>query len=294
MFMLRNNFIVLSVKRFFLPFIFCCFTLALIIFSKDNLDAAKSGLALWANSVLPALLPFFIATELLSHTGIIPFLGRALNGFMRPIFNVPGVGSFAFIMGIISGYPVGAKIIARFRENNLCTKEEGERLLSFTNNSSPLFIVGTVGVALIGNTILGIILLVTHILASITVGIIFRFWKSGTNITHSRAARGSGVFLSREEKTFTTPGRPTSTTGILRTQRDFENSQRVNFSNLGEVLASSIMTSINTIIMIGGFIMLFSIIILPIFQYNNICSRFNPNTALYCASCICVFMFSNT
>jgi len=49
----------------------------------------KLGLALWADSVLPALLPFFIATELLCYTNIIPFLGKVLNKFMRPIFNVP-------------------------------------------------------------------------------------------------------------------------------------------------------------------------------------------------------------
>ena len=63
---------------------------------------------------------------------------------MRPIFNVPGEGAFPLIMGIISGYPVGAKIVTNFRKNNICTKEEAERLITFTNNSGPLFIIGTV------------------------------------------------------------------------------------------------------------------------------------------------------
>lgn len=47
-------------------------------------------------------------------------------------------------MGIISGYPVGAKIVTEFRKNGECTKAEAERLLAFTNNSGPLFIIGTV------------------------------------------------------------------------------------------------------------------------------------------------------
>ena len=63
---------------------------------------------------------------------------------MRPIFNVPGEGAFAFIMGIISGYPVGAKIVSDFKSRNICTDVECERLLAFTNNAGPLFIVGTV------------------------------------------------------------------------------------------------------------------------------------------------------
>ena len=60
---------------------------------------------------------------------------------MRPLFNVPGEGAFPLIMGIISGYPVGAKIVTNFRKNGTVTKEEGERLITFTNNSGPLFII---------------------------------------------------------------------------------------------------------------------------------------------------------
>ncbi len=107
-------------------------------------------------------------------------MGKALNKFMRPIFNVPGEGAFAFIMGIISGYPIGAKIVTNFRENDICTKEEGERLVAFTNNSGPLFIIGTVGISLFFDTRTGILLFISHILACISVGIVFRFWKKNT------------------------------------------------------------------------------------------------------------------
>ena len=107
--------------------------------------------------------------------------------------------------------------------------EEAERLISFTNNSGPLFIVGTVGISMFGDSRTGILLLLTHILSSISVGFLFRFWKSG----HAR--RTSHLDLSSENNVF--------------------------FSNLGEVLASSIMNSINTILLIGCFIVLFSVVI---------------------------------
>lgn len=60
---------------------------------------------------------------------------------MRPLFNVPGEGSYALLMGIVSGYPIGAKIIVNLKEKGICNKIEAERLLAFTNNSSPLFII---------------------------------------------------------------------------------------------------------------------------------------------------------
>lgn len=96
---------------------------------------------------------------------------------MRPIFNIPGEGAFALIMGIISGYPTGAKIISDFKERGICTSAECERLLSFTNNAGPLFIVGTVGSSLFYDSRIGILLLITHILACLTVGFLFRWWK---------------------------------------------------------------------------------------------------------------------
>ncbi len=140
----RHLFFTVSIKKLLLPILFIIFTISLVLFSNSNLVASKTGLKLWANSVVPSLFPFFIATNLLSHTNVITYISKYCNKFMRPLFNVPGESAYAFILGLISGYPVGAKIVTDLRSSNLCTKDEGERMLCFTNNSGPLFILGTV------------------------------------------------------------------------------------------------------------------------------------------------------
>ena len=215
------------------------------MYSNTNLVAAKNGLVLWVNSIVPALFPFFVATELLSHTNFTYYLGKLLNRFMKPVFNVRGEGSFAFIMGLLSGYPMGAKIAVNFRENNICSKEECERLLSFTNNSGPLFILGAVGIAMFGNSTIGFLLLFTHILASITVGFIFRFWKYSPNIAQSNT-----------------------------TIKKLKNTNDINISNLGGIIGNSITSSINTILLIGGFVVLFSVI-LSILQTTHLLTAFS-------------------
>ena len=222
-------------KRHILPFIFLLFTIGLIIFSSYNLPAAKQGLTLWATSVVPSLFPFFIATELLSKTNIAHTLGKFLNFFMKPLFNVRGEGGFAFIMGVISGYPTGAKIASDFRENNILSKEECERLLSFTNNSGPLFILGTVGISMYGSTQIGLLLFCTHLLASLTVGFIFRFWK--------KDKKNSPIALP-----------PSINTNI-------KGKKTLSLSNLGSAISESISSATTSIMMIGGFIVLFSVII---------------------------------
>ena len=225
------KFYVFKIKQLIFPLILITFIICLILFSNSNLSSAKNGLVLWVNSIVPVLFPFFVATELLSHTNFTYYLGKILNRFMKPLFNVRGEGSFAFIMGIISGYPIGAKIAANFRENNICSKEECERLLSFTNNSGPLFIIGTVGITMFGNSTIGFLLLITHLLASLTVGLIFRFWKANTKYTSNE----SNSYLNSKNN--------------------------ISLSNLGGIIGNSISSSINTILLIGGFVVLFSVII---------------------------------
>lgn len=229
--MTRTKFFIIKIKQIIIPLCIYVFTIFLILFSSDNLLAAKNGLLLWATSVVPSLLPFFIATELLGYTNIVSTLGKLLNKFMRPIFNVPGEGAFALIMGIISGYPVGAKIVSNLKEQGICTNEECERLLAFTNNSGPLFIIGTVGVSLFSSSKVGFQLFIVHLISCLLVGFVFRWWKYNSSKSSFRHTRFASSIDS------------------------------LSFNNLGAVLSTSIQSAIHSVVLIGGFVVLFSVII---------------------------------
>lgn len=226
----KTNFIVISMKKYFITALCLGFILTLVMFSDTNLEAAKYGLALWATSVVPSLFPFFVATELLCNTNIIYIAGKYLKNIVKKIFNVPGEGAIALIMGIISGYPTGAKVIVNLKEKEILSREEAERLLAFTNNSGPLFILGTIGISFLNDKKIGYILLITHILACLTVGYIFRNWKKD------------------KQRVF----------NIYKTDSLKKN---ISISEFGEILGNSIKKSIGTILNIGGFIVIFSVII---------------------------------
>lgn len=82
-------------------------TVAMVKIPKDSFDSAIMGLNLWCNVVFPALLPFFILSEILMGLGVVHFIGVLLEPLMCPIFNVPGVGAFAISKGLASGLPNG-------------------------------------------------------------------------------------------------------------------------------------------------------------------------------------------
>lgn len=209
--------------KFLIKVFLILFIIFLIMFSKTNILAVQNAISLFFEKVFPSLFPFFIAADLLSHTNIINILNTILSPIMKPLFNVSGKGAFPFIMGIISGYPTGAKIVSDYRKNNICTKVECERLLAYTNNSGPLFIIGTVGSSLFLSTEIGILLLITHIFGTLTVGIIFRFYKNN---------------YYRNENIV----------------------DELDIDNFSSILTESIFNSFKTTGMIFGFIIMFSII----------------------------------
>lgn len=96
---------IIHLRHLLLPFGCITFILLLIIFSHTAVESASKGINLWLNIVFPSLFPFFVASEILYRTGFIKSLGILLEPIMRPLFNVPGCGSFALAMGITSGYP---------------------------------------------------------------------------------------------------------------------------------------------------------------------------------------------
>lgn len=233
---------IISLKKNLISIITILFIIMLIIYSKSNIIAVKQGLELWVNNVVPSLFPFFIATEILVNTNIISVLGKILEKPFSKIFNAPGEGAFALVMGMICGYPSGAKIVTDLKSKGLLTLEEAERLVAFTNNSGPLFILGTVGISLLGNSHIGVILLISHFISCIIVGIVFRNWKSIAKGTEHLAIYENGEPL-----------------GIYNKNEKLELSQASK--NFGEILSSAIRNSISTILNIGGFIVLFSVII---------------------------------
>ena len=216
-------------------------TILVIIFSEEAFNAALEGLKVWWDIVFPSLLPFFIIAEILMGLGVVHFMGALLEPLMRPLFRVPGVGAFAMAMGLASGYPIGAKITASLRRKNLCNKVEGERLVSFTNTADPLFMIGAVAVGMFHRADLGIIIAAAHYISSLILGFILRFYKGDSRESRfmEKSCKQNIFFYALTE--------------LIEARKN-------DGRSLGELLGDSIKESISTLLLIGGFIILFSVI----------------------------------
>lgn len=150
--------------------------LALIAYPGEAVDAAGNGVELCLNVILPSLFPFFVLSTLCVELGMIHMLGKLTEPLMRPLFRVSGACAGAFLLGIVGGYPVGARTAIAMYQKGECPKQEAERLLSFCNNSGPAFILGVVGAGIFSSSAVGLWLYGAHVLSSVLVGILFRFY----------------------------------------------------------------------------------------------------------------------
>jgi sporulation integral membrane protein YlbJ len=216
-----------------IPIIVVLFNVFLLIFPQIVLAAAREGLLLWFNNVLPTLLPFMIATNMLISLGFADFLAGLLAPVMRKIFGLPGAAGFGLVAGLTSGYPIGAKTVADLRRNGQLSSKQAQHLVSFCNNAGPLFILGVVGVGMFGDVRVGYVLWAAHIFGALLVGIILR---------------------GKSEE----PHEKFSFRAVLREYRE---KRRSNVHSIGKVFGDAVANSMEAMTFIGGIIIFFSVVL---------------------------------
>lgn len=119
--------------------------LFLLCYPAEALAAARNGLKLWLETLLPTLLPFMILTGILVHTDWITKILQPTAPFFKVVFGLSPGGAYVFLLGLLTGYPMGAKLTADLYYAGKISRQEAEYLLTFCNNPSPAFLITYVG-----------------------------------------------------------------------------------------------------------------------------------------------------
>lgn len=149
--------------------------LAFLFYPKIVIEASLRGISIWWDVLFPALLPFFVISDLMLGIGVVHFAGTLLDPLMRPLFRISGRGGFVMAMGFVAGYPVGARLAAQLRAKQELKRDEGERLVAFTTTADPIFLIGAVSIGFFHDPALALVLAVAHYLGAVIVGGIMRF-----------------------------------------------------------------------------------------------------------------------
>ena len=163
-----------KVKNILLSALLAAFAAALLLAPAQSADAAREGLSLCFQTVLPSLFPFFVLSSLLVSSGAAEAFGRALEPVMRPLFYLSGAGAGALSLGLVGGYPVGARTVAELYRAGRLPRAEAERLLGFCNNAGPGFLLGVCGGAVLHSARAGAYLYLVHAASAVLTGVLLR------------------------------------------------------------------------------------------------------------------------
>lgn len=193
-----------------------------------SIGACLDGILVWAQKLLPALLPFFFLTRLFSELGGVKIVGKILSPITKVLFNTKGNSGYVYAMSILSGYPVGSKLIADLYERGELTRGEAYRTCTFTSTSGPLFVIGTVGIGMFCNQKLGLFIMLIHSLGALINGLIYRNYRKTDNFILPKT-------------------------------------HAVNSEN---ILEESMLSSIKSIMVVGGYVCFFFVVITLLNEYN--------------------------
>ncbi|WP_315114928.1 sporulation integral membrane protein YlbJ [uncultured Clostridium sp.] len=203
----------------------CSFIIINFITNPDLcIKGSLLGSQLFFYKVFPSIFPFLIITNIIMSFNGIDLYSKIFGKVLCYPLRLPKESSFVLLVSLLCGYPLGAKYSCELYERKIIDYKTCSRLINIASNASPLFIVGSVGVAMLNDKNLGYILLLGNYLSCFLISFIIR---------------GEPLNYINKKK-------HVSTTHKIK--------------NFGDILKNSIENSINTSLSIGGFIIIFTII----------------------------------
>lgn len=199
--------------------------LYMLLFPKKVLADSLAGLDLWFHTVLPSLLPFMILSNVLIGANVVSQLMRPFSGFFRHVLGLSPEGGYAWLLGLFCGFPMGARLTGDMYRQHRISREEAGYLLTFANQSSPMFLSTYVVLHGLGDS-------------TMTLPVFVIFYAS--------AFLTSLVFRIRSRRFGLPPSKPKK-----------EVPEQTSYGNL---LDTSIMNGFEIITRLGGYIILFSIL----------------------------------
>lgn len=220
--------------------------IAIIASPESSFSASLQGLKLWWTLVFPALLPFLILSEMLTASGFVHGFGVLLEPLMKKVFRLPGAGGWTLALGITAGFPGGAGGVMQLHKQGNISDKEAARLASLAHFGSPVTILIVVGVAFLNSPSTGYFLLAIHWISGLLAGWTDALLNGNPNNT---------LTSKREELNTKRPS-------LFKRVTQAANEARIEDGrSFGKLLGESVTSAVQNLMIVGGYMIMFAVII---------------------------------
>ena len=181
--------------------LFFCFALML---RRADIAALcmQTGLALCGRAIVPSLFPFMVCSELLVASGAGEWLTAPLYRPLHKLLGLSRAGSCAVVLGLLCGFPVGARCAILAYEKGLLERHECERVLACSSIPSSAFLISTVGTTLWQNQTLGVVLYVSVAFSALLSGFLLYAMQKKEKKVPPNSPQPRGISVHFEAKMF--------------------------------------------------------------------------------------------
>jgi sporulation integral membrane protein YlbJ len=224
-----------------------------IIYSPSAaFKASGEGLAIWWRIIFPGLLPFLVLSHMLIASGFVHGIGKLLEPYTKKWLGLPGIASFIIPLGMTAGFPAGADAASKLQRQGQITSAETEKIASYSHFCSPMLIIIVIGAGFAKQPWLGLFLLCIHWIAGLLSGMSTNALLRTQQTEQDKAVVQSSTIKASHKKQ---PSR------IRLALRSMEEAHQADGRSFGKLLGDSVSASVQTLMMIGGYILIFSVII---------------------------------
>lgn len=224
-------------KKHLLQLLIIAAFFTMLFLSSATKEGALNGLNLWLFTVVPTLLPFMIISSVIVETGSYRIITHVLGYIMKPVFHLPREASYPLLIGLLCGFPMGSKITADMVKAGKLSVSDGNVLLTFCNNISPPFVISYMTAYVLQmNDSAGKMIIFIMLVSPIITGIITSRLIPLINTAYISSSRSNNITAH------TNP----SSDGSSKTD--------------GFSIDRCILSAIQNIVKLGGYIIIFSII----------------------------------
>ena len=168
------------IKNLLFALLFLGIGIFITINSKTISAGAKNGLSICFNVIIPSLFIFMVFSSFSKKTGIIDSFGKLISPFTKIVMKADEKLSGAIFLSMIGGYPVGGKVFSEMVKNKEIDLALCERILPFCINAGPSFLISSVGVLMYGSLKVGFFLYLSQVITSILMIRIFLMFNPST------------------------------------------------------------------------------------------------------------------
>ncbi len=255
---------------------FLLITACILTHSQLGIGYSLLGLNLWFEKMIPALFPFMILSGIMIRMRLTENFSRLLYPVIRPVYKVSRNACYAMIMGFFCGFPMGAKTIADLSKRNMLSAQEAEFLLAFCNNIGPVYFCGFV------LPLLGRELLLPYVFGMYGIPLIYGFLLRKTLYRHLNlsAANIRNVAIteaspSLQDTVFSLKTNSHKHAPVLPNHKDKTSGSELSVKvsapqSLLYEIDDAVNSSIQSILSLGGYMILFNLLNLP---FHIICGK---------------------